>query len=83
MNDIIIDGYTGAIITASQLRIERYHAALDDLLSPRNAPQPCGPWCELTVAERISAMQAAKHGGAYADAMTMQRLGYAVGDIGG
>jgi hypothetical protein len=44
-----------------------------------DAPQPGGPWVKMTVSDRIEAMIAAKFGGAYADAVEMQRLGYAVG----
>ena len=81
MNDIIINGYTGEIITVSQLRQEKYHDAMNEITS--GAYEPGGPWCTLSDAERGAAMTEAKTGGAYAEADAMAERGYAVGHHGG
>lgn len=87
---IVIDNDTGSILSGAvsklQARHERiadYNRAMSDLLDPRNAPQPGGPWCEMSVEDRIEAMFEAKYGGAYADAVAGWALGYATGDIPG
>ena len=50
-NDVAREVF-GKLLTADE--------RIAELLDPRNAPQPGGPWCELSVAERIDAMFAAR-----------------------
>ena len=83
---IIIDNDTRQIIDAAIAKLPTraarslaYARTMRDLTDALNAPEPGGPWCRLTVAERIEAMTAAKTGGAYADAVAMQERGYAIG----
>ena len=90
MTKIIIDNETGRILDEAihalprhSQRMAAYDAALDGLLDIRSAPEPGGPWCGLSVEERIECMTAAKTGGAFADALAMQERGYAVGHIPG
>lgn len=81
-----IDNDTGQILDEAVAklpsraeRIARYESAMNDLLDPRHAPQPGGPWYDAPVEVRIANMQAAKHGGAYAEAVEMVERGYAIG----
>lgn len=87
---VVIDNETGKILldaigklASRSERTAAYNRAMSDLLDPRNAPQPGGPWCEMSVEERIEAMFEAKYGGAFADACDMMDKGYAIGDIPG
>lgn len=83
------NGDLDAAISKLPSRAERtadYEAAMNDLLDPRSAPQPGGPWVvggwnDMTLTERIDAMTEAKQGGAYADAVAMQARGYAIGEF--
>lgn len=90
MTRIIIDNETGRILDEAihalprhSQRMAAYEAALDGLLDIHSAPEPGGPWCGLSVAERIECMIEAKHGGAYAEAVAMQERGYAIGHFPG
>ena len=90
MTPIIIDNETGRILDEAiralprhSQRMAAYEAALDELLDIRNAPEPSGLRYDEPVSVRIENMTAAKHGGAYAEAVAMQERGYAIGHIPG
>lgn len=87
---IIIDNETGRILDEAihalprhSQRMAAYDQAIAELTDIRNAPEPGGPWYDAPVEVRIENMQAAKHGGAYAEAVAMQERGYAIGHIPG
>lgn len=75
----VIDNTTWQIIG----EVTRQHIVMAERMILRQrevkAYEPGGPWYDAPVEVRIANMQAAKHDGAYADAVEMVERGYAIG----